>query len=236
MKKGFTLAEVLITLAIIGVVAALTIPVVMAKFQQKELYTRFIVAYNTFNDVYVQLKADGLMDYTGEFYNFGEVLNRLKYTIRCESGDTECYGGQKVLYKTVAHRESGDFYHYIDANCLLYSLPNGTDFCYAANHQIHFADSSYVGIPMVKIDTNGIKKGPNEYGRDYFVFGFYPYQNSLGFFNSDSYANFDEFENSKAKLMFADISTLKSGCNTSASYSYGYTCAARMLIEGKMDY
>ena len=37
MKKGFTLAEVLITLAIIGVVAALTVPTVVHKYQQKEL-------------------------------------------------------------------------------------------------------------------------------------------------------------------------------------------------------
>ena len=39
MKKGFTLAEVLITLAIIGVVAALTIPSVIVKTQQQEFRT-----------------------------------------------------------------------------------------------------------------------------------------------------------------------------------------------------
>ena len=39
MKKGFTLAEVLITLAIIGVVAALTIPSVIVKTQQQEFKT-----------------------------------------------------------------------------------------------------------------------------------------------------------------------------------------------------
>ena len=39
MKKGFTLAEVLITLAIIGVVAALTIPSVIVRTQQQEFKT-----------------------------------------------------------------------------------------------------------------------------------------------------------------------------------------------------
>lgn len=36
MKKGFTLAEVLITLGIIGVVAALTLPSLITNYRKKE--------------------------------------------------------------------------------------------------------------------------------------------------------------------------------------------------------
>ena len=36
MRHAFTLAEVLITLAIIGIVAAVTIPSVIANYQQQE--------------------------------------------------------------------------------------------------------------------------------------------------------------------------------------------------------
>lgn len=39
LKKGFTLAEVLITLAIIGVVAAISIPSVISNSQQQEFKT-----------------------------------------------------------------------------------------------------------------------------------------------------------------------------------------------------
>ena len=40
MKKGFTLAETLITLGIIGVVAALTIPTLMKKYYEKQTVSR----------------------------------------------------------------------------------------------------------------------------------------------------------------------------------------------------
>ena len=49
MKKGFTLAEVLITLAIIGVVAALTIPGVIANTQQSEYKTGLKKAVSVLN-------------------------------------------------------------------------------------------------------------------------------------------------------------------------------------------
>lgn len=45
MKKGFTLAEVLITLGIIGVVAAMTIPTVISNFQKKTVVTRLKQTY-----------------------------------------------------------------------------------------------------------------------------------------------------------------------------------------------
>lgn len=45
-KKAFTLAEVLITLGIIGVVAAMTIPTLVGKYKDKELTTRAKKTYN----------------------------------------------------------------------------------------------------------------------------------------------------------------------------------------------
>ena len=45
MKKGFTLAEVLITLGIIGVVAAMTIPTLVSKSQQRQHVVAWRKAY-----------------------------------------------------------------------------------------------------------------------------------------------------------------------------------------------
>jgi prepilin-type cleavage/methylation N-terminal domain protein len=44
-NKGFTLAEVLITLGIIGIVAAMTIPTILAKYQEKQT----VIKTNIFN-------------------------------------------------------------------------------------------------------------------------------------------------------------------------------------------
>lgn len=39
-KTGFTLAEILITLGIIGIVAAMTIPTIIANYKEKKLITK----------------------------------------------------------------------------------------------------------------------------------------------------------------------------------------------------
>ena len=49
-KKGFTLAEVLITLMIIGIVAALTIPSVISNYQQQEFKTGLKKAVSVLNE------------------------------------------------------------------------------------------------------------------------------------------------------------------------------------------
>mgnify|MGYP002563471806 CR=1 FL=1 len=45
-SKAFTLAETLITLGVIGIVAALTLPAIIQKQHKKELETAFIAKYD----------------------------------------------------------------------------------------------------------------------------------------------------------------------------------------------
>ena len=47
---GFTLAEVLITLGIIGVVAAMTLPNVIAGYRKKTVETRLAKLYSSINN------------------------------------------------------------------------------------------------------------------------------------------------------------------------------------------
>ena len=64
MKKGFTLAEVLITLAIIGIVAALTIPSVISNYQQQEFKTGLKKAVSVLNEaIQTNIAQDGETPY-----------------------------------------------------------------------------------------------------------------------------------------------------------------------------
>ena len=80
MKKGFTLAEVLITLAIIGVVAALTIPSVIVKTQQQEFKTAAKKAHSVLSQA-VQLTEvkDGYSFSDGELF-VQALMNNMNIT------------------------------------------------------------------------------------------------------------------------------------------------------------
>ena len=58
IKTGFTLAEVLITLGIIGVVAAITIPNLIANYKAQRLRSKFLKSYSTVQQVFKQMEAD----------------------------------------------------------------------------------------------------------------------------------------------------------------------------------
>ncbi len=65
-KAAFTLAEVLITLGIIGVVAAMTLPVLINNYQAKETVTRLKKVYSILNQAYSMAQNDfGTIDNWG---------------------------------------------------------------------------------------------------------------------------------------------------------------------------
>ena len=57
-KLGFTLAEVLITLGIIGVVAAMTLPSLIAKYEKKVATTRLKKFYTTYSQAFIQAQNE----------------------------------------------------------------------------------------------------------------------------------------------------------------------------------
>ncbi len=58
-KAGFTLAEVLITLGIIGIVAAMTIPTLMTKIQKRKLETQLKATYSVLQQAMKSAEGDG---------------------------------------------------------------------------------------------------------------------------------------------------------------------------------
>jgi prepilin-type N-terminal cleavage/methylation domain-containing protein len=63
MRKGFTLAEVLITLGVIGVVAALTLPALIVNHKKKVILTRMKKFYSAYTQTYnMKIANDGSID------------------------------------------------------------------------------------------------------------------------------------------------------------------------------
>ena len=58
MKKGFTLSEVLITLGIVGLIAALTIPAVMKNYKNRLYVSQLQKVYSQLSDATKSVISD----------------------------------------------------------------------------------------------------------------------------------------------------------------------------------
>lgn len=75
--KGFTLAEILITTVVIGVVAALTIPTLIQNSNSKKFVTQFKKSLSTLNQAAINAQAQYDMDYS--------LLTRINNQSACKS-------------------------------------------------------------------------------------------------------------------------------------------------------
>jgi len=237
-KSGFTLAEVLITLGIIGVVAALTIPILIANYQKTQYVTQLKKAYSQFNQALSLFATDqgciGDLACTNFFENgsttqdFGdEFVKYFKILKNCELNDSQgCMNDSS--HNTF---DGSGPISYLDQENLMYKfvIADGTSF------EIRTFDSCYAGglnnlsqrCGYVYIDVNGPGKGPNCMGRDIFSF---------------------EITNGKGPAIYptggADDSDMMMGSqywkdtgSCTESNPNGNKCAARIIDEGwKMNY
>ena len=155
--KGFTLAEVLVTLGIIGVVSAMTVPTLMQNHQKKTYITKLHKVYNNLSQALLQfqtdrnavsLKESGLISYG--INNF--FKNYLKVVQDCGNDANPCFADS---YRKIAGTNSA-FTCYL--NCVV--LADGSAIGIGVN------DISSDIIQFV-VDING-KSGPNIFGRDAF--------------------------------------------------------------------
>lgn len=74
-KNGFTLAEILVTLGIIGIVSAITVPSLMSNFQKKTYETGAKKAYNTVSNAISTYMANEAIDDLTEAPFIGTTVN-----------------------------------------------------------------------------------------------------------------------------------------------------------------
>ena len=160
-KFGFTLAEVLITLGIIGVVAALTIPGLINNYKAARLKSQFLKSYSTIQQVFKRMQDDEISvdpsSYSGGGSFYKVFMNYLSGAKNCNPSQSLCmfYDGAT---KTVVYK--GIHYTSLDDGQIL--LNDGT---------LLMFENQTNGISVrVTVDLNGVKNPPNIEGYDTFTF------------------------------------------------------------------
>lgn len=164
VKFGFTLAEILITLGIIGVVAAMTIPNLIANNKARRLKSQFLESYSIVQQVFKQMEADDVSldpkDYpTGQFYK--TFMKYVQAPTDCNRKRMSvCYYYSKP-YKTLDGNANVAGNWFDDGQI---ALQNGS--------LILFENYTDIDQLWVSVDLNGYNNPPNRWGVDLFTFQF----------------------------------------------------------------
>lgn len=227
-KRAFTIAEILLTLVIIGVVAALAIPGLVNGSSSRQDYARFMKVYGDVSTavekVVFERGGDLTRAHTGTTdVGINDIIRHLKAIKVCTNGTQSpgnCWHSAKSQWKTLDGSNDG-YYDGQHKACILKNGAFVSFFNWASNctwdgYRVNGQDR---GCGMIYVDTNGFEK-PNRWGRDIFTFvltdrdGLYPHGGVLSIKND-----------------------LNRWCNIASNdVENGIACSAKILREGKINY
>ncbi len=220
MKNGFTLAEVLITLGIIGIVASMTIPTLMTNYQKKSTAIRVKKAYaEVLQAIKLSEEENGTIETweidRGSVENTKNFVNR--YIMPYYKGLTLCSEGSSTKCGVPMSKYGAN-----------YLTLNGTELSFRPE-----PDKIYI-----LIDINN-KAKPNKIGNDtfYFVTNEEYELRPYGWFNGITRENvlngYSYFDNKVGRLQVS----CKNKNNSSGDYRAG--CTALLMLDNwefKKDY
>ena len=175
-KNGFTLAEVLITLSIIGVVATMTLPALMTNVQEQQARTGIKKAINTMTEMaqmheaieginYARLKGANSLEeinkYEDEDGNSVNPVNSFVGMMRDRGKldidkTLEGTADGAVKVETLAGLSLPDVIYFADGTALLFNATN----IVSTDSNTELLDDGLPKGVVVVYDTNGAK-GPN---------------------------------------------------------------------------
>lgn len=229
-KKAFTLTEVVIACAIIGIISALTIPSYLANsaVQKNQYVAGLKKAYAEFDYATQQIKANNSGTLVGIFSSpdvgVTSYCKYMKCAKTCIPGSITS-GGCFNAYTSIKTLNNITYWSNYDApggessgllladGTMVYLwVPGG------ARTACNFSANTLTTIcAAIFVDVNGAK-GPNVLGRE--MFSFWVLKNGL-----------------IPQGSIDDLNDYNTYCNTASGNIYdGQSCAGRVLKEGKMLY
>ncbi len=225
-RCAFTLAEVLITLGIIGVVAAMTMPSLINKIQNKHLVTALKKSYSVLSQANTMVQTENpINDWSmgndensvRNFYEYYKPYLKIAKDCGCGTTQSGCWskGGTKAL-----NGQSYTYSHdgYIGDNVCSVILADGTNIIFDAWYQksLGINDDDTGWTYFFFTDVNGNKK-PNMLGRDVFTIAIEPKKGILvpaGMYNDSEHCSVSDGDSAYA----------------------GMDCTAKVLNENKISY
>ena len=240
---AFTLAEVLITLGIIGVVAAMTIPTLIKNYQKTVWVNQLKKSVSTIENGFKLMLADEGVDalrdtklghlypYTispdDDLYEHNAILKKyfkIGYDLEGSASKVKPFVFDDNGKEYQKNLDSKGYGRCGDDTLLKINLVDGSTI--GLEFSEGFSNKNFHG--EVGIDVNGDKKGPNQCGRDIFVFMLLQNGNLVPMFGK-YYANGDDEQYYKTSS--------ESWVTCNPSNGVGMGCAARIIENGwKMDY
>lgn len=167
MKRiAFTLAEVLIVLGIIGIVAAMTIPTLIGKYQKMQVVTKLKKVYSVLNQAQKLAEVDFGDFETWDILPENEYYEKyLKNYFRVLK---KCDTAEECQYTT----NTGKFLNGAEASAYLFAgasfLTQDGNFCAYRTYTFD-GKGNPMAINIIAVDLNGYQE-PNVYGKDIFWF------------------------------------------------------------------
>ena len=230
MKKdrAFTLAEVLITLTIIGVIAVLTIPNLIQSYRKHQVEVGVKEAYSIIsNAVKMAIAENGQMnEWDRAIHSVLYEYFKIQHT--CNAGSV--YKGEGKCFKNTAEKSYGWWYRLghipFDNSSQAGSfrqikLRNGMDLAFTASTTYKPGNDEETGVIFV-VDVNGQNSGSTTVGEDIFMF-FVPYKTGI----VETYKKKELANNINSIL----TSTTLGACNTRNDWS-GFSCARVIQLNG----
>ena len=216
------ISKTLITIGIIGVVTAMTLPVVIAKYQKQVTINQLKAAYSIFTQALQQAEND-----------YGKPIQLPQYILEkivLTTEISELYFEPYLKGVTVYNPTSTTYVKTADKqeNCLSYPHAGGYfghPRC-LPNIMCYWIYRHSAGYARIAIDLNGPKK-PNIAGKDVFVFNLdgedVPKVGTTTIVPPHIFTdNIDEF-----------CSKTKPNISTNGSFEFnGYTCASKIIRDG----